>query len=281
GFGELAFARADDKAARPAGVARCGLFAGTADRETSGCDPNPNRRAQESYGLHLAHALAGRKKDGSPLSLENADFNHDGKIGLLDAHTWASIEAVSFDVPTTTSERWLRRVEPGSAAIDPKILPEAQALTERLGAALGLRDEKAVAQRWSELDVQLAQLNDAIDAAEEAVGTLDSEETTRLLERWPVLDDPFHPEFEATFRENRGALEELLLRSPEAHARAEASQRVQALYEQLGQIGVQEARTFRLRRAYETLHKASALMHRGGPAAKYYASLLACERAAP
>jgi hypothetical protein len=172
-------------------------------------------------------------------------------------------------------------VEPGSAAIDPKILPEAQALIDRLGAALGLRDEKAVARRWGELDVQLAQLNDAIDAAEEAVNTLDSEETTRLLEQWPELDDPFHPDFEATFRENRGALEELLLRSPEAHARAEASQRVQALYEQLGQIGVQEARTFRLRRAYETLHKASALVHRGGPAAKYYASLLACERAAP
>jgi hypothetical protein len=281
GFGELAFAHADPKQGRPASVARCGLFAGTADRETSGCDPNPNRRAQESYGLHFVHALSGTRKDGTTLSLAEADFDHDGKIGLLDAHTWARIAAVSFDVPTTTSERWLRSAEPRSAPLDEKILPEEWAVVEQLGAALGLGTERAVEQRSAQLDQQISDLDDAVDAAEEASNARELEETTLLLERWPMLDDPFHPDFDVTFRQNRAAIERVLTRSPQALARAEASEPLQDLYERLGHLEVEEARVLRVRRAYETLHKASALLRKGGAAAKYYSSLLACERAAP
>jgi hypothetical protein len=281
GFAELAFAHADASTGRPSPVPRCGLFAGTADRETSGCDPNPNRRARESYGLYVVHALAGTRRDGSPLPLETADYDRDGKIGLLDAHTWARIEALSFDVPTTTSERWLRLVEPGLAAIDPDVLPEERAVVEHLGAALGLLSERAAQQRWAELDQKLEELDATIDRAEEMLSESVADEATLLLERWPVLDDPFHPQFEAMFRENRTAIESVLTSSPEARRRAEASGRTRALYEQLDRLSVDEARVFRLTRAYETLHKASALLSKGGSSALYYQSLLACERAPP
>lgn len=281
GFAELAFARADERGRHPSSVPRCGLFAGTWDRETSGCDPNPDRRAQESYGLHFAHALSGTRKNGTPLPLALADFNQDGRVGLFDAHTWARIEAVSFDVPTTTSERWLRSAEPGSAPIDKSLLPEDAAVIERLGSALGLTSERAVLERWTELDQKLDRLNADIDQLEDALAATEAEETTLLLESWPMLDDPFHPDFEATFRQSRGAIENLLTHSPQAQARAQASERARVLYDELGRIGVQEARVLRVKRAYETLHKASALLKKGGPAARYYASLLACERAAP
>jgi hypothetical protein len=281
GFAELAFARADAQAGRPSPVARCGLFAGTWDRETSGCDPNPDRRAQESYGLHFVLALSGKQKSGAPLTLEAADFDHDGKIGLLDAHTWASIESVSFDVPTTTSERWLRHATTAGAPIDPALAPEAAAVTQRLGASLGLTTERAVEQRWTELSARLDRLNDTIDEAEDALAAREAEESTLLLEQWPVLDDPFHPDFEATFDSHRQAIESALTSSAEARARAEQSLRTMALYEQLRGLQLEEARVLRVRRAYETLHRAAALIKRGGPAAKYYANLLACERAAP
>lgn len=281
GFAELAFAQANPSDAQPSRVARCGLFAGTADRETSGCDPNPNRRAQESYGLHVAHALAGSRKDGSPLGSGTADYDHDGKVGLLDAHTWARIEAVSFDVPTTTSERWLRRVEPGSAPIDRAILPEDAAVVERLGAALGLSDEQAVGRRWSELDQELDALDDSIQQAEETLASRVNDLATLLLERWPVLDDPFHPDFERTFRNDRAAIQSALLGSREARERADADRRSRELYERLDRLGVAEARVLRVARAYETLHKAAALLRRGGAAAEHYSSLLACERGAP
>jgi len=281
GFGELAFANADARTRRPAPVPRCGLFAGTADRETSGCDPNPNRRAQESYGLHLVHALAGTRRDGKPLEPGLADFDHDGKIGVLDAHTFARIESVSFDVPTTTSERWLREVETSSAPIDRAASPEDSAVIDRLGALLGLKSEPAVNARWAALDRQLAALESSIEQAEEELADRAADEATRLLERWPVLDDPFHPDFEATFRDNRAVIEQLLTGSPEARERERADQRAHALYDELDAVSVQEARVLRLSRAYETLHKASALEKRGGPAAKAYAALVACERAVP
>lgn len=281
GFGELAFAGADAAAASPSTVPRCGLFAGTADRETSGCDPNPNRRAQESYALHLVHALSGKRRDGAPLGPGVADYAGDGAVGLLDAHTWARIAAVSFDVPTTTSERWLRQVEPGSAAIDRALLPEEAAVIDQLGAALGLKGEHAVEQRWAELDRQLGSLQSAIDRAEEELAERVADEATLLLERWPVLDDPFHPEFDDTFREHRLAIERLLTASPEARERTRAEQRARVLYDQLDAVAVQEARVLRLLRSHETLHKAAALLKRGGPAADHYRALLACERAAP
>jgi hypothetical protein len=281
GFAELAFEHADAGAGRPSRVPRCGLFAGTADRETSGCDPNPNRRAQESYGLHLVHALSGTRRDGSPLPGELADFDRDGAIGLLDAHTWARIEAVSFDVPTTTSERWLRGAESDSAPIDARLLPEDRAVIERLGAALRLSSESAVQQRWAELDRQLAGLDGAVASGENGLADRVADEATLLLEQWPVLDDPFHPEFEETFAQNRPAIESALASSPEARARSEAQAELRTLYEQIDRLGVEEARVLRLLRAYETLHKAAALMKKGGPAARYYATLLACERSRP
>jgi len=281
GFAELAFAAADAKAGKPSRLARCGLFAGTADRETSGCDPNPDRRAQESYGLHLAHALAGRRRDGSSLPQEQADFDGDGRIGLLDAHTWARIEAVSMDVPTTTSERWLRHAEPGSAPLEPRLLPEDAAVVERLGAALRLPNEPAARKRWTALDRQLAELDEQLGAAETALADRVADLGTLVLERWPVLDDPFHPDFEATFEQNRVPLEVMLRSSPAAKTRAEADARLGALGARLDTLAVEEARALRLLRAYETLHKAAALHARGGPAERYYEQLLACERGAP
>ncbi|HEU4583938.1 MAG TPA: hypothetical protein VFS67_37030, partial [Polyangiaceae bacterium] len=243
----------------------------------------------ESYGLHFVLALSGKRKDGAPLGLDAADFDHDGKLGLLDAHTWASIEAVSFDVPTTTSERWLRHATaalPAAApsegrALDPALAPEAAAVARQLGASLGLTSERAVERRWGELGKQIDSLEDGIEDAEDALAAREAEEAALLLEHWPVLDDPFHPDFEATFDNNRGAIESALSASPQAHARAEQSARTAALYDHLRGLQLEEARVLRLRRAYETQHRAAALLKRGGPAAKYYLSLLACERAAP
>jgi hypothetical protein len=280
GFAELAFSHADERDG-PATVPRCGLFAGTWDRETSGCDANPDRRAQESYGIHFIHALGGTDRSGHPLSREVLDFDGDGKIGLLDAHTRARIFAVSFDVPTTTSERFLRSVEPGSAPIDPRILPEDVAVTKELGKALGLVDEASVERKWNELDRIMRKRQDALDDAEDELDERTAALGARLLERWPVLDDAFHPDFERTLERNRKAIEAVLEHSDEAQARDDAEERTDRLSDALAELEVEEARVLRLRRAYETLHKAAALMRRGGSAARQYQRLLACERMPP
>jgi len=282
GFADLAFWHAAAHLGMRSSAPRCGLFAGTADRGTSGCDPDPDRRAQESYGLHMAHALSGARRDGTPLPLELADFDRDGTIGLLDAHTWARLEAKSIDVPTTTSERWLEKhADVDHVAIDPQLLPEDMAIVERLGAALGLRDERAARSRWAVLTDELAKQGDPIEQAQAELDVQTAEEAGALLERWPILDDPFHPDFDATLRENRGAIEQLLTTSPEAQARAALKERLRLLNETAHRTSVEEARVYRVVRAYDNLHRAAALMKSGGAPARYYQTLLACERATP
>jgi hypothetical protein len=51
------------------------------------------------------------------------------------------------------------------------------------------------------------------------------------------------------------------------------------LNEELHRAWITEARVYRVVRAYDTLHRAAALMKSGGAAARYYQALLACERA--
>lgn len=278
GFAELAFARADSDSGRPASVARCGLFAGPADRETSGCDPNPDRRRQSSYGVYFIRALSKDVSGARPQGGE-IDLDADGTVGLLEAHTWARIHARSFDLPTTTSERWLRRVQQVPAA-DLALLREENAVVGRLGTMLGILSEADLAERLKKLTHRLDALNHDLDEADAQLAQSEAELMASLLERWPVLDDPFHPQFEHALAQNRDAIAEVL-QSSLAEQRARGVQRMDELYAELDRVSVDEALLQRVFRAYETLHLAAALRRRGGPDAEYYEQLLACERATP
>jgi hypothetical protein len=280
GFADLVFEQADEKRGASK-VLRCGVFAGPWDRETSGCDPNPDRRAQESYGIRFLQAL--RRKDGSgkELTIPDVDFDGDGKVGLLDAHTHARITALSFDLPTTTSERYLRKVERGSAPLNARALPEDWAVIERLGKALSLPTEDAAKARWEVLDKELADVEKALDDHDAELGKRSTALADKLLERWPVLDDAYDPSFAGTVARRRADIAEVLEHSDEAAAREEAKAAIDADEERRATLEVDEARVSRLIRAYETLHRASALVRRGGKDLARYQSLLACERGAP
>jgi hypothetical protein len=284
GFAELAFERADEERG-PSRVLRCGLFAGPWDRQTSGCDANPDRRAHDSYGIHFLHALRKEDRAGKALPVEELDFDGDGVVGLLDAHTHARISAASFDVPTTTSERLLRKltggVERGSSPIDAKLLPEEAALAKNLGSKLALTTERAVTARWEALDARLAELDKKLDKADDAVAEAESALVARLLERWPVLDDPYHPDFARVLDSSRDSIRETLEASAEASKREDARRASAELDSEREALELEEARVARLKRAYETQHLAAALAKRGGRDFERYRALLACERAAP
>jgi hypothetical protein len=279
GFAELAFANADADRATPAAVTRCGLFAGPADRETSGCDPNPDRRTQASYGVYFIRALSKDVSGASAKGSTTIDLDADGQVGLLEAHTWARIHARSIDLPTTTSERWLRRVQHASAP-DLAVIGEENAVIGQLGTALEVSDEQELAQRVDGLQQRLEACNRELDEADAVLAQIEDELAAALLERWPVLDDPFHAEFEQTFAANRDAID-ALLHSEITERRAHALGRMNELFAELDRVSVQEALHQRVQRSYETLHLAAALRRRAGPDAAYYEQLLACERGAP
>jgi hypothetical protein len=280
GFAELAFERADERAGASK-APRCGLFAGTWDRETSGCDPDPERRNQEGYSLHLLQALRARDRTGAALPLRDLDYDGDGRISLLEAHVWTSIAGQSIDVPTTTSERYLRAVQAQKGRAEPAAQPEHAVMVTRLSARLGLGDEAAAVARWRVLDARLGELDqrvtEAQDEADRRYGTL----AASLLGRWPVLDDPYHAEFAALLARERTAIDVALRDSAEANAYRAAEDGLAELEHARAALEVEEAVVLRLVRAHETLRLAGALHARGGPRWAAYQQLLACERFTP
>lgn len=280
GFGELAFADGNEGKGAT-GAPRCGLFAGPWDRETSGCDPNPNRASQEGYSMHFLHALKAEDRNGKPLSLDALDYDHDGRIGLLDAHTRARIASRSIDVPTTTSERYLRAVANQGPELDWAIAPEDRAVVEQLGRDLGLHDAVKVRVRLGDVGRELEALENALTEADAVVDGAYGDLAATLLARWPVLDDAYHPDFARTVNDDAEAIRAVLDRSAEAAAYDRATERSEALAERYQELVVTESMLHRLARAYESATLATALHHEGGAHWAAYERLRACERSAP
>lgn len=278
GFAEVAFRGADAQLGA-AGDDRCGVFATTWDAEASGCDPDPDRRTQESYGLHLLHALRGEDRAGEELPRDQVDFDGDGRISLLEAHARARIASRSIDVPTTTSERWLEAFAPDRGREAEVALPEEDAVIAALGAELGVAGEAAARARLAEIEAQLDARGRELDDAETAAERRARELRIALLERWPVLDDPFHPDFAETLRVDETAIEEVLRRSAEARAWHVAKSAVTPYATRYDDLHGTFALYARLVRAYDTRTLARRLAARGGHALATFERLRACERA--
>ncbi len=282
-FADIAFAGADP-ARGPARTERCGLFASTWDRPASGCDPNPNRRRHEGYGVHFLNALSRQTKSRTRLADGDIDFDADGTISLLDAHTRARIVGKGFDVPTTTSERWLRhavasaptdaRQRPASyAAVD---LPHERAVVVALSESLKLADVAEAEARFAELEAEFAALRELQLDARDEENARASAAASELLGRWPVLDDPWHPDYPLMF-DDPEALQTALDDSLSYAAYLQARDAVDAIGRERDALRIESGRYLRLIRAHENLALAAELSARGGSDWATFLALRRCE----
>jgi hypothetical protein len=293
GFAELAFRGATPAPDGATEADRCGLFATTWDLPAAGCDPNPDRRAQEAYGLHFLNALRARDRDGAAVDPVTLDLDRDGRVSLLEAHTRVRIAAGSLTIPTTTSERWLRLVAPTRGQPPLAIAAEERVVIETLSRRLGLAADAA--QSWTALEAAIAELRQQLDRANTEIGALEDrfvEAQQRqdaayrrtvgaLLARWPLLDDPWHPGFERQLGVNREKISAYLERSPGyADYRTSVEQALE-LDGDVWELRDKAAPVENLLRALETAAMASRLEARGGPAWERYQRFLACERTVP
>lgn len=278
GFMEMLFTDAEPSRG-PAKVTRCGLFAATEDQVASGCDPDPRRRDGEGYGRYVLRALRGEDEHGQPLPREQLDYDGDGRISLLEAHTRARIATDSFDIPTTTSERWLRQQAKRTGKSAEVSLPEEQAVITALGARLGVADAQAATallrQRDDSFERQSETWHELDDRANDAAEDL----RIALLERWPVLDDPWHPDHASELAKNREEIAAFLAGSSLTAAYRASQAASDSAAELSDDRMVQVSAARRLVRAYETVELARHLKAKGGRAWKKYQELLACERA--
>lgn len=284
GLGEMVF-EAADRTRGASAQERCGLFATSWDEEASGCDPDPVRAHHDGFGVHFLEALRGRDREGRD-RLQALDLDGDGHVGPYEALTHARIASRSIDIPTTTSELYLRAVASTDEAVPlaPALatpLPEQRVVIEALLAVTGLSGEDELVRRLEDTRSRKAE-HDAV--IEEASAELDARYfalVAEMLSRWPVLDDPFHPDFVSTIREEHAALEHYLAGSVTVRRYTEAEEELSAMGSVDLALRLELSLLRRLEQAFETVALAAVLEARGGADWARYLALRACEWGAP
>ena len=279
GFADVVFTGADP-ALGAAQVLRCGFFATSADLPAAGCDPNPEDDAQHaSYVRHFWHALVDEDDTGHPLPLATLDLDGDGVVSPLEAHTRARLMASDVDVPTTTSERWLRAKAPEHGPRVAAPVAEDEWLIRELGRQTGLGEDR------QQLQAQLKALEQqATRAQTDADDRRADEDDTfaalagALLARWPILDDPWHPGFTALVSGEHDAIATFLALAPERVDYRQAVEATNSADDAFWELRRRIAPIARLARALETRELAGRLKAKGGADWETYQSLLACER---
>lgn len=279
GLGEMVFEQADRTRAATS-QDRCGLFATSWDEEASGCDPDPERAHHDGFGVHFLMALRGLDREGQDRSGE-IDLDDDGTIGLYEALTRARIASRSIDIPTTTSEIYLRVAAPpateaAAPAAEPP-LPEQRAVIEALAPAMGLASDDELGTRLDETRARKAEHDVAIAEASALTDETYYALTAEMLSRWPVLDDPFHPDFADTVTRERAAIERYFDTSPTVRRYVEADEELSAMASVDLSMRLELSLLRRLEQAYETIELATRLSAQGGPAWERYLALRACE----
>lgn len=270
----------------------CGFFAARFDEAASGCDPNPDRGAQEAYGLYFLNALRGADREGEPLPFEQLDIDKDGGISYLEAHTYVSYTSQSLDVPNTTSDRWLELTIPAPntdfLTLDPSFEAEANALwaAERaiivsLSEALSLKDYDAVLAKRGKIEDRLDRLDDKIRSRELAVESAWHDLRIYLVTQWPALSSPWSPQFESTLQTYDDPIREALLTSDLGKTYQSRVADLHGIYVKQERTRLRLSRVERLQLAYLTLLRGAQLRQTNPEGWEQYLTLRDCENRVP
>ncbi len=288
GLAELAFRDADEVLGAT-DQDRCGLFSTSWDRESGGCDSDPDRGVHEGFGVYFFSALEGRDRAGHD-ARERIDLDHDGTVTLSEAMAEVRVASRSIDVPITTSERYLRAVSEGEGEGEGAGEGEGEGegagesdlriVVQTLLASLDLGSVEAARTSLLALRARAHENEDALAEGYAEAQDRAADVAGLALSRWPVLDDPYHPDYPAMLAENHDALA-AFLESDDVYAWADAEDDASALQIAADALEVQIALHLRLIQAAETIALARALEARGGPEWEAYRRMRACEGSAP
>jgi hypothetical protein len=280
-FATLAF---DPKSKTATAQDRCVFAATLAPREAAGCTPEIDEADYDDYTTRFFAALYGVDRLGrtSPI----ADYDGDGRVSFAEAHAYAVSTEDTIDVPVKSSELFLERagVAPAGdwgaalAAAGPADRMAWKNLQSRLdvparapleAVATGLA---AARSRLQQAHARRAAADAPLAAAEEAL-------RTALLDRWPVIDTPYHPQFAATLG-NGAAIRAFLAQSRDFGRWQELSGQLNASDQEIGDLQLDEALWLRAERAARHVLRAARV--RAHPAlAASYERLRSCEATVP
>ena len=85
---------------------RCGFFATIKTLPSVGCTPEVNEADYKDYSSSFFAGLSGYSRTGKKVA--SADYNQDGKISYIEAHSFAKVDEKTIDLPVSTLEVWLQ-----------------------------------------------------------------------------------------------------------------------------------------------------------------------------
>lgn len=243
---------------------RCGFFSTLPDRIATGCTPELNEADYDDYTTRFFAALAGRDRVGRPVP--SADYNGDGRVSLAEAHAYAVGTQDTVDVPMKTSEFYLERIGIRPSATWKEALtaatPDERAAWRLLSEQLDIEEgdpSARIGEEQQRIERQRRQWHAQLRQREPAAAEAASQLRVALLERWPVLETPFHPDFASTLLSEGEAIRSFLSGAPAFAAWQRALGEMSGLHARLGDAELEEAWWLRAERHVAHLRRVAQL----------------------
>jgi hypothetical protein len=220
GFADLMYAGGDSQR----GIAkanRCGFFATMPDRQAAGCTASVNEAGYEDYSSSFWAAIRGSTRTGIAVPRESCDFDKDGVITFAEAHAHVLLTDDSIDVPTTTSDRFLRlNSDPGAsrsgglvnaeemlARLEGLATPSERAVIEGLSKQLSLSGQyryQGAREMADSLQEAHKQNKDKRSELKKELDDVCDRICDGLEVRWPELHNRWDPAVDRILREEGG-----------------------------------------------------------------------------
>jgi hypothetical protein len=202
---------------------RCGFFATTFDRLAAGCTSDTTEDDYKDYSTYFFAALDGKTRAGKPVS--GCDLDGDGRVSFAEAHAYTLIHSDTIDIPTTTSDAFLRQFSKtsgkwpgrGPTISYPTLLAGASVVQK--AALEGLSEQLKLTSDDRAPEVQhLAELVEAERKTVERDQKRKSDEADRVsqnirfrvLQRWPELSNPYSPVSQELMKQEGTSIQEAI-----------------------------------------------------------------------
>lgn len=297
GFANMLFNNGDSKKGL-ANAIRCGFFATTHSRPAAGCTPDINEDNYREYSSYFWQAFRGQTRTGDPI--ERPDYDADGKISFAEAHAYALLTSTTVDISIKTSDAFLRafsktqvarpagdkakiegdKSEDAGPANEPAIelltadtpfeklfrlaSPADRAVLEGLSLELGLTGPERAKQtkvRAAELTKAKKELDTLYKKKSGENGTTANNIRKTLTNRWPELNNRWHPKTVETLADEAEELIGLIESHPDFPKLDDLRAEMKRLSHQKLDLDRQWAKCQRLIRTLENVALAVNLRH--------------------
>ena len=177
---------------------RCGFMSVADDRESEGCTPSINIGDFRDYSTYFFAALDGRTRLGKKLAV-NPDLDTNGHVSLREAHFYSMANAVSTDLPRSTSEVYLEEWQPwysrwlGSAR-EPENIYGKLAREVAAANALPVTGQEliqAIGTAYKQYNKDIAAFENERMDLKKSIKILQQKIRTDLGVRWPAVLAPY------------------------------------------------------------------------------------------